>query len=82
MSLAILFLFPSISVSTTAFLNVDIISNLSFENNSGRAEKVFVFPADHVLHQPQAIVKNMELFTEWLYWTGALKDIEPKLRPF
>ncbi|MBN1234941.1 MAG: hypothetical protein JW999_02705 [Methanotrichaceae archaeon] len=46
------------------------------DNNSSRAETVFNFPADHVLHQPQAIVNNIELFAEWIYWTAELKDVE------
>jgi predicted secreted hydrolase len=41
---------------------------------SGKAESVFHFPADHLLHQYQSIVKDPELFLEWLYWTGALTD--------
>jgi predicted secreted hydrolase len=42
----------------------------------GRAELVFDFPADHLLHPYQSIVKEPEHFLEWLYWTGALTDTE------
>jgi len=49
---------------------------LSRGNNSASAGIVFEFPADHVLHQPQAVVNNTELFLEWLYWTGKLIDVE------
>lgn len=44
-------------------------------NKSGSAGDVFEFPQDHVLHQPVDIVDNIELFVEWLYWTGELEDI-------
>jgi predicted secreted hydrolase len=71
-----LVLVPAVSANTVALTDADNATNLSFENHSGKAERVFDFPADHVLHQPQAIVKNIELFVEWLYWTGALKDAE------
>jgi predicted secreted hydrolase len=60
---------------TTSHIN-DSLPTLSQDNNSGRAEIVFDFPEDHVLHQPQAIVKNITLFVEWLYWTGDLRDVE------
>ncbi len=74
-SCMILVLVPPISADTVV-PEASNATNLSSENHTGRAEEVFDFPADHVLHQPQAIVKNLELFTEWLYWTGALKDAE------
>jgi predicted secreted hydrolase len=45
------------------------------QNKSSTAENVFNFPEDHVLHQPEEIVKNSKLFSEWLYWTGILHDI-------
>ena len=40
------------------------------------AGSVFHFPADHLLHQPQSVVEDTTLFLEWLYWTGALRDIK------
>ena len=66
----------AISSNSIASLDADNASNLSFENNSGKAEDVFDFPKDHVLHQPEDIVKNSRLFSEWLYWTGILHDTD------
>lgn len=69
-----------ISVVSAAEENVShdnyIAPSLSKVNNSGSAGDVFEFPEDHVLHQPGTIVENIELFTEWLYWTGELEDIK------
>jgi predicted secreted hydrolase len=67
-------LIPAISANETMAYDANL--TLSQDNNSGKAEIVFDFPEDHVLHQPKAIVKDITLFVEWLYWTGALKDIE------
>ncbi len=52
------------------------ISTSLADSLSGRAEDVFNFPDDHTLHQPKSVVGNIELFVEWLYWTGDLKDVE------
>lgn len=76
LSCMMLVLVPAVSANTVVLSTVNNSMNLSLENHSGKAEKVFDFPVDHVLHQPHAIVKNTELFVEWLYWTGALKDAE------
>jgi len=46
------------------------------QNSSATADRVFDFPQDHVLHQPEEIVKKSQLFSEWLYWTGILHDTE------
>ena len=46
------------------------------QNKSATSEDVFDFPKDHVLHQPEDIVKNSRIFSEWLYWTGTLYDID------
>jgi hypothetical protein len=46
------------------------------QNKSATSEDVFDFPEDHVLHQPEEIVKNSRLFSEWLYWTGILHDTD------
>ena len=59
-------LVPVVSADENSSLNT---------NNSGSAGDVFEFPEDHVLHQPEDIVDNIELFVEWLYWTGELEDI-------
>jgi predicted secreted hydrolase len=67
---------PGASANSVGFVHPNNASPSSFENHTGKAEEVFNFPEDHVLHQPQAIVKNTELFAEWLYWTGVLKDIK------
>ena len=74
-SFAIFVLVPPIS-AITVDLTDNNGTNLSFENNSGKAEDVFDFPKDHVLHHPEEIVKNIRLFAEWLYWTGILHDVE------
>jgi len=66
----------AVSSNSIALLDADNASNLSFENHSGKAEGVFDFPKDHVLHQPEDIVKNSRLFSEWLYWTGILHDTD------
>lgn len=76
MSCMMLILVPAASVNIGALTDVNQITNLSFENHTGKAEEVFNFPVDQVLHQPQAIVNNTNLFIEWLYWTGSLKDLE------
>ncbi len=76
MSCMMLILVPAASVNIGALTDVNQINNLSFENHTSKAEEVFNFPVDQVLHQPQAIVNNTSLFIEWLYWTGSLKDLE------
>lgn len=72
----VMFLIPAESANAVASLDSNAISNLSFGTNSGRANDIFDFPADHFLHQPQEIVNNTELFMEWLYWTGSLMDVD------
>jgi hypothetical protein len=64
LSCIVFVLVPALSANTVALPDADNAANSSFENQSGKAEKVFDFPADHVLHTPQAIVKNTELFAE------------------
>lgn len=76
LSCTMLIIAPAVSTNTVTVSGANNTTNLSSENHPGRAENVFDFPVDHVLHQPHAIVKNMELFVEWLYWTGALKDVD------
>ena len=52
------------------------ISSPAADPAVARADSVFDFPADHLLHSQQSIVKDPEHFMEWLYWTGALRDSE------
>jgi predicted secreted hydrolase len=66
----------TVSADEALLPGTDGASNLSCGSDSVRAEDVFMFPDDHVLHQPQEIVENIELFLEWLYWTGILRDID------
>lgn len=66
----------AVSSEETSLLNKETAATLWSDNDSGRAENVFDFPADHVLHKPQAILKNIELFLEWLYWSSVLRDVE------
>lgn len=66
----------AVSADRIALPNANNATDLLFENHSGRVERVFDFPADHVLHQPRSIIKNAARFVEWLYWTGALKDTD------
>jgi predicted secreted hydrolase len=68
-------LIPAVSADENLLHDNNIASALSKGNNSGSAGDVFGFPDDHVLHQPEAIVENIELFVEWLYWTGELEDV-------
>ena len=72
----LLLLMPAASSDTIASEEADNATNLSAEYSSGKAEEVFDFPKDHVLHRPQEVVKNTKLFAEWLYWTGILHDVE------
>ena len=72
----VLLLMPIASSDTIASENAFNATNLSAENRSWKAEEVFDFPKDHVLHQPQEVVTNAKLFAEWLYWTGVLHDEE------
>jgi predicted secreted hydrolase len=69
-------LIQAVSADENLLHDTNIGPALSKGNNSGSAGGVFEFPEDHVLHQPDAIVKNIELFTEWLYWTGELEDVK------
>jgi predicted secreted hydrolase len=70
----VLLVMPAASSDKIASEDADNATNLSAESDSGKAEEVFDFPKDHVLHQPQEVVKNTKLFAEWLYWTGILHD--------
>jgi len=70
----VLLVMPAASSDTIASKDADNATDLSAESESGKAEEVFDFPKDHVLHQPQEVVKNTKLFAEWLYWTGILHD--------
>jgi predicted secreted hydrolase len=72
----VLLLMPAASSDTIASEDADNSTNLSAESDSVKVEEVFDFPKDHVLHQPQEVVKNTKLFAEWLYWTGILHDEE------
>jgi predicted secreted hydrolase len=67
---------PAASLDTMASADAENATNLSAEHNPGKTEYEFDFPKDHVLHQPQEIVKNTKLFAEWLYWSGILHDAE------
>lgn len=69
-------LVPAVLANATVQPTADNVSTLLASSHSGRAEEVFNFPADHVLHQPESVVKNIELFVEWLYWSGVVKDVE------
>ena len=75
-SCLIVALIPAASSDEAVLHDTDSSPTFSQDNNSGRAELVFDFPEDHVLHQPQSIVKNITLFLEWLYWTGDLRDVK------
>ena len=72
----VLLLMPIASSDTIASDNAFNATSLSAENRSSKADEVFDFPKDHVLHQPQEVVTNAKLFAEWLYWTGVLHDEE------
>jgi predicted secreted hydrolase len=72
----VLLVMPTASSDTIASKDADNATNSSAESDSGKAEGVFDFPKDHILHQPQDVVKNTKLFAEWLYWTGILHDEE------
>lgn len=74
-SCLIVALILAVSANETPLSNAED-SAILLDSDSGRAENVFNFPADHVLHDPQATVENIELFLEWLYWTGALRDVK------
>ena len=69
-------LIPAVSADENLLHDTNIAPALSKGNNSGSAGDIFEFPEDHVLHQPEAIVENIELFVEWLYWTGELEDVK------
>lgn len=69
-------LVPAVLANAAVQPTADNVSTLLAGSHSGRAEEVFDFPADHVLHQPESVVKNIELFVEWLYWSGVVKDVE------
>ncbi len=70
--LMIMLVAPTMAQSPTAALGN--ISLPSADPAAARADLVYDFPADHLLHAPQSIVKEPEHFLEWLYWTGALTD--------
>lgn len=74
LNLLIMLVAPTMAQSSTSAL--DNISSPSADLDAARADLVYDFPADHLLHPPQSIVKDPEDFLEWLYWTGALKDIQ------
>ncbi len=62
---------------SVAFAGSESSANSSayFANKTtDQAESVFDFPADHLLHRPEAIVTDPLVFLEWLYWTGILED--------
>ncbi|OPY51145.1 MAG: Hydroxyneurosporene synthase (CrtC) [Methanosaeta sp. PtaU1.Bin112] len=67
-------LIPAASAVDGSTHNTNTAPALSKGNNAGSAGEVFDFPEDHILHKPEAIVDNIELFLEWLYWTGELRD--------
>jgi predicted secreted hydrolase len=69
-------LMPMASADENILHDTNVVPALLKGNNSGSAGDVFKFPEDHLLHQPDAIVENIELFVEWLYWTGEFKDVE------
>jgi predicted secreted hydrolase len=75
-SCLIVTLTSAVSSDETSLSGTGANTTLLSDSDSGRAESVFDFPADHVLHDPQATVENIELFLEWLYWTGVLRDVE------
>ena len=64
------------SANTAAKSTVTNASTSFGDTNTGRAGEIFNFPEDHLLHQPQSVVKNITDYTEWLYWTGILKDVK------
>jgi predicted secreted hydrolase len=64
------------SADTAAKSTVMNASTSSGDTNTGRAGEIFNFPEDHLLHQPQSVVKNITDYTEWLYWTGILRDVK------
>ena len=73
-SLMIMLVAPTLAQPSTVALGN--ISLHSADPAAARADLVYDFPADHLLHPPQSIVKEPEHFLEWLYWTGALKDTQ------
>jgi predicted secreted hydrolase len=66
---------PAVSSDTISLTDADNATRLSAEYGSGKAEEIFNFPEDHVLHQPHTVVKDIRLFAEWLYWAGVLHGI-------
>ena len=76
--LMIMLVVPTLAQSSapTSTPTPDIISSPAADLAAARADLVYDFPADHLLHPPQSIVKEPEHFLEWLYWTGALRDSE------
>lgn len=75
-SCLIIALIPAVSSDEASLPNNETTTTLLSDSDSGRAEKAFNFPADHVLHDPLATVEDIELFLEWLYWTGILRDVK------
>lgn len=73
-SLMIVLVFPAMAQSPAIALG-DIPSP-SADPTAAKADLVYDFPADHLLHTPQSIVKDPVHFMEWLYWTGALRDVQ------
>ena len=71
-----LVLVSAASANTATLSNAESTDYLSSDSNVSEADEAFDFPSDHVLHQPGSIVEDTELFAEWLYWTGSLKDVE------
>ena len=76
LSCMMLVLIPAESANAVELLDPSNVTDISFESNTTRAKDIFDLPADHFLHQPQMIVNSTELFMEWVYWTGELKDTE------
>lgn len=75
-SCLVITLIPAVSSNEISSSNAEVSAALISNSDSGRAENVFDFPADHVLHDPLATVGDIELFLEWLYWTGVLRDVD------